>query len=352
MSGMDGALGCFPFKPTKFADQRLLDTSRPFESTRDPRNQRRMNAFAAGYARVNSVKTPVEFGPSPMAGRRVIFGVTGDDLHKYTYISAFIRNVKEKVQTGAKLAKPDWADRLTAVRKRVGGNQASFGQRLGVSQVTVSNWEAGRITPAAENFLKIGQIAGDPDCWYFWQLAGLDRDAMDTAMTSLGKKVHPQSLTILFEPAPGALKAGSGNLKKIPDAVAIPLLKDAAAAGSPRTIQERDIEDMMILPRKWVPRPDHATCIKVMGDSMSPILDDGDIVVIDTSVRDRSKLYGKMVAAVSPDGGVTIKWLRKSGKSEMLVPQHTSPRHQIVVISDDPEWEIIGRVCWRMGRVP
>lgn len=81
---------------------------------------------------------------------------------------------------------------------------------------------------------------------------------------------------------------------------------------------------------------------------MSPILEDDFIVAIDTSQTDGRKLVDQMVAAGDPEGGVTVKWLRRSGKSFMLVPQHTSVRHNPVVL--EPGWRIIGRVLFWIGK--
>jgi SOS-response transcriptional repressor LexA len=139
------------------------------------------------------------------------------------------------------------------------------------------------------------------------------------------------------------------------DAVGVRLLKDPAAAGTPRAINEKDVDEVLPLPKSLCPNADHLVCIRVEGDSMSPILEAGYIVAIDTSQVDPRRLHGNMVAARAPDGGVTIKWLRKSGKDLMLIPQHTSMRHQPVVLpatEEDHEWGIVGRVLWWLGTPP
>jgi SOS-response transcriptional repressor LexA len=132
------------------------------------------------------------------------------------------------------------------------------------------------------------------------------------------------------------------------ETVAIPLLKDAAAAGLPRLIQEREIAEKLLLPRKWFPDAQAVRCIRVKGDSMSPILEDDYIVAIDTTQADPRKLVGQMVAAGDPEGGVTVKWLRRTGSNLILVPQHTSVRHNPVVL--EPGWRIIGRVLFWIGK--
>jgi transcriptional regulator with XRE-family HTH domain len=236
-----------------------------------------------------------------------------------------MRDVKLKVEYPRQLSRPDWAGKIVELRKAKGLTQAAFAKVLAVSQVAVSRWESGRDTPTAQNFLKLGHIADGPERWYFWEQGGLSPDAVTAALPELDTRLYkgPKS-AVTVQPTSGALKDGGTRLKKIPDAVAVPLLRDSAAAGSPRMIQEALVEDVVVIPRRMCPHPEETVCIRVKGDSMSPMLEDSDIVAIDTSFIDRSKLYGKMVAARDPEGGVTIKWLRKSGKDELLVPQHTS----------------------------
>lgn len=83
---------------------------------------------------------------------------------------------------------------------------------------------------------------------------------------------------------------------------------------------------------------------------MSPVLEDGYMVIVDTHPIEHRNLYGQMVAAQDPEGGITVKWLRKVGREEMLVAQHTSTRYQPVILSSDPGWRIIGRVLFWIGK--
>ena len=131
----------------------------------------------------------------------------------------------------------------------------------------------------------------------------------------------------------------------------IPLLHDAAAAGSPRLVEESEVDDMIVARTSMCPHPGKTVCIRVSGDSMSPILENGYIVAIDTAETDHRRLYNHMVAARDPEGGVTIKWFRNHGGEEMLIPQHTSTRYPPVLIGRD-QWKIIGKVLWWIGMPP
>ncbi len=132
----------------------------------------------------------------------------------------------------------------------------------------------------------------------------------------------------------------------------IPVLKDAAAAGTPRAINDKEIDYTIKLPKNVIPAGGKLVGIPIEGDSMSPILETGYIAFIDATPRSLEKMAGKMVAARDSDG-VTVKWLRKQSKDlYLLVPQHTSPRHQVQVVQKDGDWSIVGEVITWIGFPP
>lgn len=266
-----------------------------------------------------------------------------------------LQPVKENVHTGAKLAKPEWANRLERLRKALKLSGAAFAQRLGTTAMSISRWERGLVEPPADVYLIAGKLAGDPDCWFFWERAGLTRTDIAAVVPDLEQRLYKRDGKTEIEvvAARGATKHGSiTELKKRPDAVAVPLLKDAAAAGSPRLIDQAAVEDVLIVPRRYCPHPDFTTCIRVSGDSMRPILEEGYVVAVDTAQIEPKELIEKMVAARDPDGGITIKWLRKVKDDFLLVPQNTSTRHQPVILSKEPGWKIVGKVVWCLFQAP
>jgi SOS-response transcriptional repressor LexA len=83
---------------------------------------------------------------------------------------------------------------------------------------------------------------------------------------------------------------------------------------------------------------------------MEPVLLDGFIVAVDTHPVDIKALDEEMVAARDPDGGVTIKWFRRTKAGDMLVAQHSSPDFNPILLSAEPGWAIIGKVLFWIGR--
>ena len=224
-------------------------------------------------------------------------------------------------------------------------DRKAFGTKLNVTQQSVSNWLTGKKEPRPEMYYRMASIWPQGE-----QLPFLLKRAADISGSFQVPGYEP--MIGKRKPAAGTRSVKFGKITS--NAVEIPLLKDPAATGNPRQIDESDVDDYLALPGSLCPNPDAIVCIKVLGDSMSPMLEDGYIVAVDTSQTDRARLHGQMVAARDPEGGVTIKWLRLVGKQEMLLPQHTSKRHQPAVLSfgdDDNEtgWAIVGRVLWWIG---
>ena len=56
--------------------------------------------------------------------------------------------------------KPHWtAERVAALRARLGLTQAAFAEELGVRQQTVSEWETGRYQPRGASARLLGMLA-------------------------------------------------------------------------------------------------------------------------------------------------------------------------------------------------
>ncbi len=52
-------------------------------------------------------------------------------------------------------------------------SQTELGAKLRYSAMAVSRWERGALEPTAEVYIQFGNLAGEPECWFFWERAGL-----------------------------------------------------------------------------------------------------------------------------------------------------------------------------------
>jgi DNA-binding XRE family transcriptional regulator len=73
----------------------------------------------------------------------------------------------------SKAARPDWSRKIQDFRIRLKLTRSELGKRLGASAMAVSRWERGTQEVPANFCIQIGNMAGDPLCWYFWGRSGL-----------------------------------------------------------------------------------------------------------------------------------------------------------------------------------
>ncbi|MHC1741525.1 MAG: helix-turn-helix transcriptional regulator [Syntrophobacteraceae bacterium] len=103
--------------------------------------------------------------------------------------------------------------------------------------------------------------------------------------------------------------------------IPIRLLDGAAAARQSSEADESQTVSWILIynSKDWMPNPpENYTCVRVHGESMYPILSDGDIVAIDHTVKDPHHLDGRM-SVFRIDGGVTIKWLKYFREKALVV---------------------------------
>jgi DNA-binding transcriptional regulator YiaG len=81
-----------------------------------------------------------------------------------------MRKTRTKTKTSNK---PDWAAMISGLRQRLGLSQTAFGNEVHSSAMGVSRWERGAQEPPSHSYIELGNLAGDPECWFFWGRAGL-----------------------------------------------------------------------------------------------------------------------------------------------------------------------------------
>src|SRR5580693_4812087 len=65
------------------------------------------------------------------------------------------------------------APRIRSLQKYLRLTTDRFASELGCSAITLLAWENGTQKPGVEAFITLGNLAGDPSCWFFWSCAGL-----------------------------------------------------------------------------------------------------------------------------------------------------------------------------------
>ncbi|HEY6127599.1 MAG TPA: S24 family peptidase [Candidatus Acidoferrum sp.] len=247
----------------------------------------------------------------------------------------------------------EWSKTIGQLRSGLDLNQAAFGNALNCSAMAVSRWERGVAEPASHTYIEMGNIAGDPLCWYFWGRAGLSKDDLLRVLPQLQRRLHKAQM-----PSLEIVSAGSGRKKPIkgdkPQLVAIPLLKAVAVAhgeeGQGGLLDEAPVESMIAAPKDWCPNPASTRCVRVRGASMSPLIQDGYILAVDTSQTNVGTLNGKVVIASHRDKGLTVARLKRFDHTVVL--QSENPSYESTMLSGKDKWRIVAKVLWWIGKAP
>jgi SOS-response transcriptional repressor LexA len=217
--------------------------------------------------------------------------------------------------------------------------------------MAVSRWERGIQKVPADVYIKLGNLAGDPLCWYFWGLTGL-RNTEDVM------RVLPAARRRLQENRTAkVLVVHAGNRKKSPkkqtDFVAVPFLP--IHAGTPGTdgdngvdLEQVQPESMWAVPMDWCPNPNSTVSFRVKGNSMSPLILDGYIIAVDTSDNDPEELLGKIVVAHHEKKGLIISRLTRFDDTDALVSHQRE--YESISLAPKFGWRIVGRVLWWTGK--
>jgi len=211
--------------------------------------------------------------------------------------------------------RPKIREALLSLRDRLNFTQRQMAEILGVSQAQIAKWENERAVPPGQFFAKLSEYVPEDEKSWWLEMAGF--------------RVQP-------EPVEQRTRL-------------IPLLRDPAAAGTPRALEARETSDYLSLPRQWMPEGGTLQAVEVKGHSMEPILCEGFIVIVDVDQRAAARLIDHMVLA-RVGGGVTVTWLRKSGTTLMLVPQNMNTDNPVQLIQAGMDIQLIGTVVKWIGQ--
>ena len=200
-----------------------------------------------------------------------------------------IRNIGLK-RTRARLDKKAVGKRVKSIRGQE--TLSEFGRRIGVAHTTVGRYERGML-PSPEILHSMAALSGKSISWL---LTGRESDS--------GEPPQP----------PPSLPED--------EYVSVPLTEGKIAAGEPIIAQEDVIDWVVVhvrpLKKALASARDLVAC-RVSGDSMWPVIADGDIIVIDRGVE-KDRLHSKRIYAVWADGGITAKMVQKEGRYLFLLP--------------------------------
>src|ERR1700688_1991907 len=104
-------------------------------------------------------------------------------------------------------SKSEWAKRILAFRRHLKISQSDLGKQVNASAMAVSRWERGIQEPPANIYIQLGNLTGDPECWYFWGQAGLSSDDLMRVLPAVKSRMGQDRRVKLEVVHAGARKA-------------------------------------------------------------------------------------------------------------------------------------------------
>jgi SOS-response transcriptional repressor LexA len=244
--------------------------------------------------------------------------------------------------------KSEWATRIATLRRHLQISQSELGKQTNSSAMAVSRWERGVQEPPANVYIQLGNLTGDPECWYFWGRAGLQSEDLMRVLPAVRSRLRKDRIPSLRVVEAGAHR----TVRRKDNLVAIPVLPVIVAThggkgDSADLLAQARPESMLAAPSEWCPNPAYTSCLRVHGRSMMPLIHDGYIIVVDTSQSNRLKLYGQIVVAAHKEQGLIVSRLQRFDHTEVLVPENREYESTAVSASG---WRIVAKILWWIGR--
>jgi SOS-response transcriptional repressor LexA len=251
---------------------------------------------------------------------------------------------------------PEWSSAILSLRQRLGLSQSEFGTRLHYSAMAVSRWETGKQEPTSRCFIQLGNIAGQPECWLFWARAGLKSSDLRQLFPGT-RAIARLTTSVDFE----IVRAGNGVKWNRPKGapklqmVAVPLLDVYSGTIGQTGGQFADFdsaltEEMIAVPAFWCPNPAQTNCLRVKGTSMSPLINDGDIVAVDGLQTNPEELNRKIVVAWHRESGLSLARFIAADGVHLLESENRD--YSPITVEKNRKWQIVGKVLWWIRKGP
>ena len=226
-------------------------------------------------------------------------------------------------------------ERLREERTRLGHSQETFGELGGVGKQAQLRYEKGERHPDTQYMAAISAIGAD----VLYILTG-SRAKKEEAAIQPESRAHA-----IAEPRKGS---------DADEYVYVAKYDVQASAGNGAVIHDESVVDHLAFKRNWITRtlgldPKSLALIDVAGDSMSPTINDGDLILLDTRP---AHVRAEGIYVINLAGALLVKRLRMrlSGVVDVV---SDNERYGTETISGEQlaSLQIVGRVVWQGRRV-
>lgn len=196
------------------------------------------------------------------------------------------------------------------------GSVADLARAVGVSDNAIYKWVSGRGQPSMVSLVNLARAARVS---VEWLATGHDEPKGEPRVKEAGDYVHPPRNSV-------------------------------RGHGGRRTVQSRQIVDHLAFKSEWLRRRlgvdlKNLMLMEAVGDSMSPTIDEGDLVLVDLREA-RFRDDGVYVLRVESDLSIKRVQRRPDGK---LIIRSDNPAYEPAVVTAESV-NVVGRVVWVGGQ--
>jgi len=204
-------------------------------------------------------------------------------------------------------------ERLREARENKSLDQATLAAKVGIVTRTLQRWEKGEQVPDGLYITKIAKVASVQASWLLtgegeMYAAPVRPDNVYPLTPSGRRKVHLVDLP-LISAVPAGKVATMFHPDYVDDYVTVDDVKDPGAFA-----------------------------LKVKGNSMSPRIEDGDLILVDYA---KEPLPGDIVVALINGAAVVKKYLRPEGQ---LILRSANPKYTDIEVKETDQFQIAGVV--------
>lgn len=236
----------------------------------------------------------------------------------------------------AKESKSPFGRRLSVVRGDI--KQDEFAAQLGMNKTTYARYEQGKYPPDLYFLQMFCERFNLNTEWLIFGTGPTHRGESRRGPLSPEDRLSPEDFTVL------------------------PMLESRVTAGPEGEILYGQIADYYPFKRRWVEkisagseeRKKHLILLRVCGDSMSPTINQGEIILVDTCETERTEICtGHIYLVIMPDGSTAVKRLvlsEKEGRVRLVCMSdnvaYYRPCELAIEQGRSVKHYVLGRVRW------
>lgn len=129
--------------------------------------------------------------------------------------------------------------------------------------------------------------------------------------------------------------------------VAVPFYTAKASAGNGEALPEYEDKDILLFDKRWLSNvlginPDNAVLLQATGNSMQPLINDKDLLMVDTSY---TNIINGKVFVVDIDNELLVKRVVKELDGSVILYSE-NPEYSPRTLKENETAKVIGKVVW------